>query len=291
MAGLLSGAPPPYGALDPAPRPLPGRDPAGPHTTLALSLPLAAALYLVGMGLNDLRDRERDRLLHPSRPLPAGRIGPRAAALALALLGSLSVVLAVLLGGAAIRCAGALLLLILVYNLLVKDRPLLAPLVMGSIRGVLVLLGGASSGAPWNPSEPLLIAAAVVSAYGALLTWLSMEEERARKAALGRRGAALLLGLVAGALTILIHSGIRAVAALAWAGFVAWTWSWSLAPLGGERPRPSLCTYRLLLGFFLLDAAILLSYDLPVPAGISAGLWLITGGPIFLSPRLRRSNR
>ena len=41
---------------------------------LTASLALSGCLYLFGMGLNDYRDRERDRTLHPNRPLPRGDI-------------------------------------------------------------------------------------------------------------------------------------------------------------------------------------------------------------------------
>jgi 4-hydroxybenzoate polyprenyltransferase len=51
-----------------------------PHwRLLALQLAITTSLYWAGMVLNDCFDLNNDRIERPERPLPSGRIAPRAA--------------------------------------------------------------------------------------------------------------------------------------------------------------------------------------------------------------------
>ncbi|MFJ3406311.1 SCO3242 family prenyltransferase [Promicromonospora sp. NPDC090134] len=107
-----------------------------------LLLPVASAcLYLGGMALNDYADRHVDAVERPERPIPSGRVSPRAA---LAIGGALTaggVAAAGLAGGRrALGVALPLAACVWTYDLVAKDRPA-GPFVMAACRGLDVLLG------------------------------------------------------------------------------------------------------------------------------------------------------
>lgn len=107
-----------------------------------LLLPVASAcLYLGGMALNDYADRHVDAIERPERPIPSGRVTPRAA---LAIGGALTaggVAAAGLAGGRrALGVALPLAACVWTYDLVAKDRPA-GPFVMAACRGLDVLLG------------------------------------------------------------------------------------------------------------------------------------------------------
>lgn len=59
--------------------------PLSPHLFLLPAFSLSC-FYLAGMALNDLYDRHYDRDFRPSRPIPSGRVTPRAAAIVVGVL-------------------------------------------------------------------------------------------------------------------------------------------------------------------------------------------------------------
>ena len=101
---------------------------------------------------------------------------------------------------------------------------------------------------------------------------------------LRRRFAFVAAWLLVGLCALLIHAGpgmgilLGAVVVSSWIGSMAWP------PLRESPPRSQTTTFRLLLGLFALDIAFLLSYDLFLPAGISAALGLIAWRPIPRQP-------
>lgn len=109
-------------------------------------IPLASSLlYAAGMLWNDLCDFDRDRILHPRRPLPSGRIGLLSAYVVGALL-----LVGAFLAAAQVRhgleLAGVVASLILLYDMGVKQVPWLGSLVMALVRAghaifALLLLG------------------------------------------------------------------------------------------------------------------------------------------------------
>jgi len=155
-------------------------------------LPASAALYLGGMALNDYCDREVDARERPERPIPSGRVpAPFAAALAAGLLAS-GVAFAEAAG--ATWMALALAAAIVVYDALLKGTPV-GFLNMGLCRGL--NLSMALAIAP--RIAPMAVAAAIfLTAYVAVLTYLSRDEvggntqDRARRAV----GALALLAAV-----------------------------------------------------------------------------------------------
>jgi len=164
----------------------------------------SACLYSGGMVWNDFFDLEQDKKERPFRPLPSGRVTPRAAAaLGFGLLAAglacaatadarpagfrwLSTVIAV-----------ALILAILLYDRWLK-RMWAGPLGMGLCRSLNVVLG-LSAGTEWVGSWGVYLAL-VVGTYIVGVTWFARTEARtsnqhALMAAASVMLAALLLAL------------------------------------------------------------------------------------------------
>ncbi len=248
---------------------------------VSLALPLAAFLYLLGMGMNDLHDRERDRTLHPERPLATKALPVKRAELALRWLVLGCVALAACLDVVSLILTLVLLAWISLYNLVTKDRPFLGPATMGLVRSTLVLLGAAAATA--GPAFParVWLAAVLVGGYVALLTFYSMEEERARPRALRFRLALISVELLLAAGLTLWETGIDRTSLLAWSLPLLWCLIYAARPLREVPPRASAVTFQLLLGLFPLDLAMLLSYDLVIPASFCVGLWLLAWRPLL----------
>jgi 4-hydroxybenzoate polyprenyltransferase len=146
-------------------------------------LPLVGAsmcLYTAGMALNDWFDVEVDRVERPGRPIPSGLVSPRVAAgigwggLALGLL--LAVVGARAGGGVeTLVVAGLLALAIVGYNAGLKHTSL-GPEVMGSCRGLNMLLGMGAAPALGGPFAWL--AAGSFALFVAGVTWISRSETK-----------------------------------------------------------------------------------------------------------------
>jgi len=105
--------------------------PPGEVVLLCLSL---SFFYVGGMALNDLCDREHDRVHRPGRPIPSGRVAPGAAAAFTAALfagGFLALMWTACIG--AVFGGAALCVAIVCYDLRHKGNPL-SVLLMGSCR-------------------------------------------------------------------------------------------------------------------------------------------------------------
>lgn len=251
---------------------------------------LASVLtYAAGMLWNDLLDCERDRRLHPRRPLPSGRI-----ALPAALVAGILLVLGALLAGLQLGfrgfCAiGIVLTLGFLYNAFAKHIPVLGSLVMGLTRAahalfVLLMLGeevfdrlvlGLSGHglrdelAPgvW-PLYPLLLMSWIMGT-----TWISELETRGgRRFELLLAGGLLALPLLAVPVQLfsahwLITSLeeqalLKALIGVLWTlllvGLVVWRIlpSWLQAVQQLRRQAMGALTRRLLASLVLFDAAL-----------------------------------
>jgi 4-hydroxybenzoate polyprenyltransferase len=179
----------------------------------------SAMLYLAGMALNDLADREEDARERPERPIPSGAVSPRAAAL---IGGSL------LLGGVlAARRSGArwtgpaLAAMIVAYDFQLKHSATLGPIAMGACRALSLLMGvEASRGAVTRRGTE---GALLLGAYVAGLTLIARGETGAARTTELRTGA----GLVAGAL---LATAVRG-------GPSSLAWSAATAALAGPAVR------------------------------------------------------
>jgi len=103
-----------------------------PHIAWLVSA--SCLLYMAGMLWNDLADVGRDRVLHPRRPLPSGRINLGTAYLVGVLLAVGALVSAAMVDVHAFHAAGVVLSLIMLYNLVTKDIPWLGSLTMAAVR-------------------------------------------------------------------------------------------------------------------------------------------------------------
>lgn len=270
--------------------------PAGPWGLPALAGALALALascclYWAGMALNDVFDLERDRLLHPGRPIPAGRVSRAAGALfgAALLAGGLALGAAAgaLLAGApgalrGLAGAGAVAGCVLLYDGLLKRWRLPGSLAMGACRGANALLGPLAAGALGGPLEPsgpggglALAYAALLTTYVAALTWVStLEDEDAPRSRVALAfGATAAAPLAASALTLL-PGGASPLGLLGWAPLV-----WRVVGEGaaaareGTRERGGRMTIALLRGLWALDLGALLAGLAGAPAALlAAGL-------------------
>lgn len=173
-------------------------------------------LYLAGMLWNDLADVERDRTLHPRRPLPSGRINPGAAFLVGVLLAVGALVCAAMVNAHAFYAAGVVLSLIFLYDLATKDVPWLGSLNMAAIRFshaifALLLLGtdylklavvGHSS-----PGHSFLLAYPIIlGCYILGVTLISELESRQGRRAELVLGGVLIFGAIGAACWLLLRA-------------------------------------------------------------------------------------
>ena len=139
-----------------------------------LALPLASvALYWSGMALNDWADRELDAVERPERPIPSGRVTPRAALTAAVVLSATGLGLAAVAGGRdAVAVAVPVAVAVWSYDTVLKDTAA-GPLAMAACRGLDVLLGAGRARA-----VSALPAAAVLAGHTLGVTALSRGEVR-----------------------------------------------------------------------------------------------------------------
>lgn len=169
-------------------------------STLGILGAASACLYMTGMALNDLADRERDAAIHPDRPLPSRTLDPVLACLTTIALPATGVALLSRLPQQAFLCGIALLLAAVAYDLGLKRFAAVGSLAIGACRGLNLAMGAAVHGpAPLQPSV-------ILGTYVAVLTLVSTLEEKdpkvERYVRWGLLGIlpldALLVGLYAG---------------------------------------------------------------------------------------------
>ncbi len=249
----------------------------------------ASLVYLGGVALNDVADAERDRDLHPDRPIPCGAAQRgRAAQLAAALLLAGCALSFLGAGTSAGLATSAAALLAVLYDVGGKRLRLGGSLLMGGARAANAAAGMLASALTLDfaltaPGPEVLAYPVAVGGYTVLLTFASTFE--------GKRPTPFVAGSLA--------TGLVLAAASAWPHFPAqWWWAPALAlvPLAatlvsGARdaqipggPGLGALIRRGVFGFLLLDAAWLMGV-----AWYDAGFWLILVyvGLRFLLARLR----
>lgn len=163
-----------------------------PRPAAAAAAALSSALlYAAGAAANDFFDVAKDRVSAPGRPLPSGRISPRAAAIAAGALAASGAAIAWALGAAG--QAGAIIAAALLYDAGGKRVPVAGSLLLGACRAANLLLGAAAAaGGPAALGDRgVLGAAAAIGLYTCGITAASRAEDS------GRRGWFLLAsGLV-----------------------------------------------------------------------------------------------
>lgn len=162
-----------------------------------------ACLYAGGVVLNDVFDRELDRVERPERPIPSGRVRPSAAAaLGAALLGA-GILAASAVNRTALLVAGALAALVLLYDAWGKRHWLIGPINMGLCRALNLLLGVASLPAALRRQWPVAL---IPFAYIVAVTALSRGEVHGGRAATATFALISLSAALAGLAFLAIRS-------------------------------------------------------------------------------------
>lgn len=220
----------------------------------------SGCLYLAGIVLNDVFDRDIDARERPNRPIPSGAVSVRAAtAIGVGLLvGGLSI--ATWIGPGPGTIAAALACCILLYDGGLKATKA-GPLLMGSCRGLDIAMA-ISVGLPLDAPWPAIALAGpiVLALYVAGLTYIARDEVDGNTTRRARTGLTFLAGLGGAVMIALVlHPRLPASTwAWPWVGlalFLAWR-NWS--PVWRTHDGPS--TGRAIGGGILLipviDAAI-----------------------------------
>ncbi|MGW7051389.1 UbiA family prenyltransferase [Streptomyces sp. NPDC054887] len=117
-----------------------------PNRGTALAVGASLCLYEAGMALNDWADRTEDAVDRPHRPIPSGRVTPRAALVASGALTAAGLALAARAGRPALAVASGLAATIWAYDLRLKHT-VAAPAAMAAARSLDLLLGATATAA------------------------------------------------------------------------------------------------------------------------------------------------
>ena len=133
-----------------------------------------AAFYVAGMALNDVFDREIDRVERPQRPIPSGRVTTRGAVLFAATLIVSGLALLALVNLLALVAGCALVVCILFYDL-IHATAKWSVLIMGTCRGLVYVVGALAIGVPESPIY-VLVPAMVLLLYVASFSVIARRE-------------------------------------------------------------------------------------------------------------------
>lgn len=140
----------------------------------------SALLYCGGIALNDYADRERDRTLHPQRPIASGRLAPgRALAIGLALIVA-GAAAAAPAGRFALVAALGAALFVLAYDFGLKRLGLLGAFAMAGARACNFAMGVVAVLPVWRWDDADVLGPASIALFVFALTAASLLEERAR---------------------------------------------------------------------------------------------------------------
>jgi len=229
---------------------------------LCLVMLVSAFVYSTGMAANDLFDHERDKTLHPERPLPAGMIKRKAAGRFTGLLMLCGLSASALLGLQVLLLCFGLIVLTFTYNGWLKHKGLAGCLNMGACRFANMWLGIAAAGGSVGRLWPL---PATLGLYVTSITLLSLQEEES----VNKTG---FYALVSPLLIVLLPLAGFAVAKLerepaAWLALLPLTLlaMWLFATAAGAARSLNSASIGSVVrvavtGIILLDSAILFSY-------------------------------
>ena len=179
----------------------------------------SGCLYLAGIVLNDVFDREVDAKERPTRPIPSGAVPVRmATAIGVGLLVG-GVLVASSVGRGPMIVSAVLAGCILLYDGGLKSTKI-GPVVMGSCRGLDVTLG-LSAGLPLGGDWPAIAIAGplVLAAYVAGLTYIARDEVDGNTTRRARTGLTFLaIVAVAVVVGLLAHPRLPAS-----------PWAWPMA--------------------------------------------------------------
>ena len=239
--------------------------------TFAWLAATSVSLYAGGVALNDVCDAARDAASRPDRPIPAGIIPRRRAALVACTLLAVGCGCATMVSIETLLIACALTTSIVLYDAVLKRTPL-APITMGLCRALNFTLGLSVAADGVTPAY--LLAAAAMGLYVTAITFFARNEAgrsdstRLRIGALGVTAATLALGGLGGLVTMADHTYYVPVAFLAL--FVAHSGHHAARENTPASVQNAVRTF--VLAIVLFDACIVWSTRGVVPAGLIATL-------------------
>jgi 4-hydroxybenzoate polyprenyltransferase len=222
------------------------------------------SLYSSGLLANDYFDREEDRQERPFRPIPSGAAQPRSVLITAILFSMAANAFAAEAGKGALLISLLLTAAVWAYNMGVKRLPLAGPFLMGTCRGLSLLLGAAAC--PSTPAVTPWLAAGFITVYIAVVTDIARTETHAgqtRGGSLIIPATIILLGL--SGLMFLHWEGVSPVFTLHASAFalglsamaVVWAGVWSGLLAGCQSPATvQRVIGGLIRGMILIQAAV-----------------------------------
>ena len=255
--------------------------PCGPLRTAAVT-GAAALIYAGGTVLNDAADADRDRSLHPERPLPRGEASRGAALVFGAVLLGAGVGAAAFAGEASLRAFAAVAGAVLLYDFLLKRWGAAGVVGMGLCRGGSVLAAALSSPGFGDilreqPGRALLVPLPWFL-HGAAVTAASLLEESPRARRLLPAAAAGILLPVALAFPLLqVPHEMAAGPAIAAAAILTLFLGRAVTnATTGEGPARAWIVVREgVFAFLLLDATVLALRGRAVESAVAIALWAV----------------
>jgi 4-hydroxybenzoate polyprenyltransferase len=248
----------------------------GHRTALPWLLLATASLYAGGVVLNDVFDRDIDRLERPERPIPSGRIRVSHAAALGAVLLVVGIAAAAAANTTALIVALAIAGCVLLYDAWGKRHAAVAPLNMAMCRALNLLLGVAAVPAALAGAWPI---AAVPLLYIYAVTAISRGEVHGGSSRAAASALIVMLASLAGLLLVVSRTGSRAIPALILVAALAWR----VVPAFVAAVRqPYAGTIRAavkrgVLSLVLLDAALAAAFAGPIYAAGVLATGLVAG--------------
>lgn len=115
-------------------------------TQISLSMAVVVSFTAAGNSLNDYFDREVDRIAHPERPIPSGKVSPRAARTLASGLFVIAFVLSVFVGWQSAAIVVVSIAIMVGYERWLKAEGFAGNLAISWLTGALFLFGGAAVG-------------------------------------------------------------------------------------------------------------------------------------------------
>lgn len=129
---------------------------------IAITCLITICFIAGGNSINDYVDREIDKVSHPERPIPSGRLEPRSALIVGSVSLALSCILSLFLGSIQSTLIVIIaVILMLGYELTLKQRGFVGNLTIGVLTGMVFLLGGSITGNIESSYEVACMAALV----------------------------------------------------------------------------------------------------------------------------------
>ncbi len=113
---------------------------------IALSMAVVVSFTAAGNSLNDYYDRETDKVAHPERPIPSGKVHPGTARVLSIVLFCVSVALSLPVGPWSVAIVLASIAIMVGYERYLKAEGLAGNLAISWLTGALFLFGGAAVG-------------------------------------------------------------------------------------------------------------------------------------------------